>query len=116
MHGSHSTPPPSAGPPVSTGPAPKVPAIYWDKNSSRTARLIEWCKINEEARRKIFSDSTKDAKEEGRTRQQMNKQKNTYYQQLAVAIFDNDEDPKVREYLRAHPTAFTQPIRARFSR
>ena len=118
MSGSHSTPT-SAGPPVSTGQAPqakaKTPPIHWDgKNSARTARLIEWCKLNEESRRKIFSDSTKDAKEEGRTRQQMNKQKTTYYKELAVAIFNNDEDPKVRNHFQAHPLAFEKPIRSRF--
>ncbi|KAG1809746.1 hypothetical protein EV424DRAFT_1287942, partial [Suillus variegatus] len=91
------------------------PTIHWDKkNSPRTARLIEWCKVNQEAWLKIFSDSAKDAKEEGRTHQQMTTQKNVYLQQLATTIFQNDEDPKVREYFRVHPLAFTKPIQSRF--
>ncbi|KAG2742418.1 hypothetical protein P692DRAFT_20645333, partial [Suillus brevipes Sb2] len=86
----------------------------------RTAHLIEWCKVNQEARlkifvTKIFSDSAKDVKEEGRTRQQMTTQKNVYLQQLAATIFENDEDPKVREYFKAHPLAFTKPIQSRFT-
>ncbi|KAG0700423.1 hypothetical protein DFH29DRAFT_774835, partial [Suillus ampliporus] len=58
----------------------------------------------------IFSDSAKDAKEEGRTHQQMTTQKNTYMQQLAASVFTDDEDLKVREYFQAHPLAFMKPI------
>ncbi|KAG1804830.1 uncharacterized protein HD556DRAFT_1210313, partial [Suillus plorans] len=54
----------------------------------------------------IFSDSAKDAKEEGCMRQQMTTQKNTYMQQLAASVFAGDEDLKVREYFQAHPLAF----------
>ncbi|KAG0692198.1 hypothetical protein DFH29DRAFT_818008, partial [Suillus ampliporus] len=88
-----------------------MPTIHWEKkNSPHTAHLIEWCKINQDARLKIFSDSAKDAKEEGRTCQQMTTQKNTYMQQLAASVFIDDEDPKVREYFQAHPLAFVKPI------
>ncbi|KAG1751729.1 hypothetical protein EDB19DRAFT_1903674 [Suillus lakei] len=100
-------------PPASTGSAPalKMHTIHWEKkNSPRTARLIEWCKINQDAQLKIFSNSAKDAKEEGCTHQQMTTQKNTYMQQLAAAVFTDDEDPKVREYFQAHPLAFVKPI------
>jgi hypothetical protein len=109
-----SSTPPSAPPVNRVGPVPK---IYWDteKTSARTSRLIEWCKINTDARLKIFSDSAKDAKEEGRTRQQMSKQKSTYYQQLAAAVFENDEDTKVRDYFQANPLAFVKPIQNRFT-
>ncbi|KAG1828920.1 hypothetical protein EV424DRAFT_1306111, partial [Suillus variegatus] len=94
----------------------KMPTIHWEKkNSPRTARLIKWCKINQDARLKIFSDSAKDAKEEGRTRQQMTTQKNTYMQQLAESVFEGDEDLKVREYFQAHPLAFVKPIQGRFT-
>lgn len=113
-----SSAPPSASPPASTGsvPALKMPTIHWEKkNSPRTARLIKWCKINQDARLKIFSDSAKDAKEEGRTRQQMTTQKNTYMQQLAASVFEGDEDLKVREYFQAHPLAFVKPIQGRFT-
>lgn len=122
-HGGHglvteSSTPQSASPPISAGSADwsKPPTIHWDKkNSPRTACLIEWCKVNQEACLKIFSDSAKDAKKEGRTHQQMTTQKNAYLQQLATTIFENDEDPKVREYFKAHPLAFTKPIQSRFT-
>ena len=45
---------------------PKIPTIQWEKwYSARTTRLIEWCKLNDDARIKLFSDLAKDAKEEG---------------------------------------------------
>lgn len=95
---------------------PKLPSILWDKKPyhPRTARLIEWCKINEDARLKIFSDSSKDAKQEGRRRQQMSTQKNAYLQQLAKAIFQEDEDPVIREHFRTNPLAFVKPVQSRF--
>ncbi|KAG2345639.1 hypothetical protein BDR05DRAFT_868190, partial [Suillus weaverae] len=87
------------------------PTIHWDKkNSPRTACLIEWCKVNQDARFKIFSDSAKDVNEEGCACQQMTTQKNVYLQQLAAAIFENDEDLKVRKYFKDHPLAFMKPI------
>ncbi|KAG2028948.1 hypothetical protein BDR03DRAFT_1056542 [Suillus americanus] len=120
-HGGHglitdSSAPTSASPPASTGSALKMPTIHWEKkNSPRTTHLIEWCKINQDARLKIFSDSAKDVKEEGRTCQQMTTQKNIYMQQLAASVFADDEDPKVREYYQAHPLAFVKPIQGRFT-
>lgn len=95
--------------------AAKIPAIYWEKRySARTSRLIEWCKANDEARIKLFSDSAKDAKDEGRPRQQMSTQKKNYIQQLAAAIFTNDEDPAIRALYDEHPLSFIKPVESRF--
>ncbi|KAG2069700.1 hypothetical protein BDR04DRAFT_1156363 [Suillus decipiens] len=75
-----------------------MPTIHWEKkNSPHTACLIEWCKINQDAQLKIFSNSAKDAKEEGHTCQQMTTQKNTFMQQLATSVFADNEDPKLRK-------------------
>lgn len=96
-------------------PNTKIPAIYWEKRySARTSRLIEWCKANDEARIKLFSDSAKDAKEEGRPRQQMSTQKKNHIQQLAAAIFTNDEDPTIRALYEEHPLSFIKPVESRF--
>lgn len=94
----------------------KLPSILWDKKTyhPRTARLIEWCKINEDARLKIFSDSSKDAKQEGRRRQQMSTQKNAYLLELATTIFQRDEDPVIQEHFRTNPLAFVKPVQSRF--
>ncbi|KAG1826512.1 hypothetical protein EV424DRAFT_1319709, partial [Suillus variegatus] len=98
-------------------PNTKIPAIYWEKRySARTSRLIEWCKANDEARIKLFSDSAKDAKEEGRPRQQMSTQKKNHIQQLAAAIFTNDEDPTIRALYEEHPLSFIKPVESQFFR
>ena len=104
---------------TSTGnapPLPKLPSIQWDKKNyhPRTAHLIKWCKINEDACLRIFSDSSRDAKQEGHPHQQLTTQKNTYLQQLATAIFENDEDPIIREHFHANPLQFVKPVQSRF--
>ncbi|KAG1855181.1 hypothetical protein DFJ58DRAFT_727620 [Suillus subalutaceus] len=79
-------------------PAPntkKKLAIHWEgAYSAHTSRLIAWCKANDDARIKLFSDSVKDAKDKGRKKKQSAAPKETCYSQLANAIFSNDEDPE----------------------
>ncbi|KAG1758725.1 hypothetical protein EDD22DRAFT_747832, partial [Suillus occidentalis] len=82
--------------------------------SARTSRLIAWCKANDDACIKLFSDSVKDAKEQGRKKKQSGSPKETYYAQLANAIFSNDEDPEVRLLFQTNPSAFIKPVQTRF--
>ncbi|KAG1729980.1 uncharacterized protein EDB91DRAFT_1026207, partial [Suillus paluster] len=83
--------------------------------SACTSCLIEWCKANDEAWIKLFSDSAKDAKDEGRPRQQMSTQKTNYLQQLAAAIFTDDEDPNIHALYKEHPLSFIKPINSQFN-
>ncbi|KAG2741253.1 hypothetical protein P692DRAFT_20956464 [Suillus brevipes Sb2] len=115
-HTSSQSPQPSN---MKAASAAKIPAIYWEKRySARTSRLIEWCKANDEARiklfsdsakdakdegrlrqqmsTKLFSDSAKDAKDEGRLRQQMSTQKEKLHPAAGCCDFTNDEDPAIR--------------------
>lgn len=103
-------------PTTSTSEPTKKVTIFWDKPPHRahTSRLIAWCKANEDARIKLFSDSAKDAKEQGRKKKQSGVPKETYYQQLAHAIFSNDEDPQVQLLFQANPQAFIKPVQTRF--
>ncbi|KAG2335471.1 hypothetical protein BDR05DRAFT_852721, partial [Suillus weaverae] len=80
----------------------------------RTSRLIAWCKANDDARIKLFSDSVKDAKEQGRKKKQSGSPKEMYYAQLANAIFSNDEDPEVRLLFQTSPSALIKPVQTRF--
>ncbi|KAG1787611.1 uncharacterized protein HD556DRAFT_1210110, partial [Suillus plorans] len=68
-----------------------------------TSRLIAWCKSNDDECIKLFSDSVKDTKDQGRKKKQSGTPKETYYLQLANAIFSNDEDPEVRRLFRTKP-------------
>ncbi|KAI6001441.1 hypothetical protein EDD15DRAFT_2527414 [Pisolithus albus] len=99
-------------------PSERIPTIRWDDKDpnirARTARLLAWCQTNPETRIKLFSDSHLDAVNEGRSRQQMSAQKDTYYQQIAAAVFQNDYDPNIRQLYNRFPAMFVKPIKSRF--
>ncbi|KAG2136464.1 hypothetical protein DEU56DRAFT_756364 [Suillus clintonianus] len=71
--------------------------------STRTSWLIAWCKANEDTQIKLFSDSVKDVKEQGRKKKQGGAPRETYYLQLARAVFKNDEDPETRLLFEQNP-------------
>jgi len=101
------------GPAVGTGTSRRN--IIWEgTRSHRTSRLIAWCKANDDAHIKLFSDSGKDAKEQGRKKKQSGTPKETYYLQLADAVFSNDEDPEVRLLFQKDRKSFINPVQSRF--
>ncbi|KAF8420319.1 hypothetical protein L210DRAFT_3322624, partial [Boletus edulis BED1] len=53
---------------------------------------IEWCQDNPTKCVKLFSDSTQDAREEGRIRVQLNTAKKNTYMELARYIFEHDAE------------------------
>ncbi|KAG1826385.1 hypothetical protein DFJ58DRAFT_738457 [Suillus subalutaceus] len=72
-------------------PAPNTKnklAIHWEgAYSARTSRLIAWCKANDDACIKLFSDSVKDAKEQGRKKKQSAAQKKHTTRSLQMLYF-----------------------------
>jgi hypothetical protein len=98
-------------------PAPnttKKLAIHWEgAYSAHTSRLIAWCKANDDTCIKLFSDSVKDAKEQGR-KKQSGTPKETYYSQLANAIFSNNEDPEVQLLFQTKPGTLIKPVQTQF--
>ncbi|KIK78436.1 hypothetical protein PAXRUDRAFT_773285, partial [Paxillus rubicundulus Ve08.2h10] len=78
--------------------------------------LVEWCQQNPSARLQLFSDSTQGAKEEGCHKEQACQTKNTYYVQLAQAIFAKDENPEFRAYSKSAPATFSTVIQCCFLR
>jgi len=101
---------------TTSNPVPKLPTIRWDDKDSRecTARLIEWCKSNPKICQKLFSDSHQAASKEGRRRQVMSSQKDTYYAYVAQAVFKSDHNPSIQQLYHQHPNMFVKPIKARF--
>ena len=96
--------------PASKGKAQdKVPLIRWDgspAHAARTTRLLDWCTENEAARIKLFSDSTQDAREEGRSKVVAGHSKGSYLREAAKAIFANDGDAEVQHLSQVRPDLF----------
>ncbi|KAG1718888.1 uncharacterized protein EDB91DRAFT_1066158 [Suillus paluster] len=71
--------------------------IHWEGvHSAHTECLLAWCKENEDAHIKLFSDSAKDTKEQGRKKKQSGTSRDIFYSQVAQAVFLNDEDLEVQ--------------------
>ncbi|KAI5995565.1 hypothetical protein EDD15DRAFT_2164970, partial [Pisolithus albus] len=79
----------------------------------RTDCLIEWCRTHEGERKKLFSDSTQDAREEGRSKQQLRHGKNQIYIEMAKAIFLHDETDEFRALAATNPGVFASSIHSR---
>ncbi|KAG2048391.1 hypothetical protein BDR06DRAFT_895689, partial [Suillus hirtellus] len=85
--------------------------IHWEGVcSARTECLLAWCKENEDARIKLFSDSAKDVKEQGQKKKQSRTLRDTFYSQVAQAVFSNDEDLEVQRLFKEDPKAFIKPV------
>jgi hypothetical protein len=98
-----------------TTPAAKRKGIQWEKNySACTSWLIAWCKANNDAHIKLFSDSVKDAKDQGRKKKQSGISREAYYLQLVTSIFSNDEDPEMWLLFSQNPNAFIKPVQTQF--
>ncbi|KAG1718442.1 hypothetical protein EDB19DRAFT_1650371, partial [Suillus lakei] len=103
-----------ASAPASTDPGKKC-TIHWEGvRGARTERLLAWCKENEDARIKLFSDSAKDAKEQGRKKKQSGTSRDIFYSQVAQAVFSNDEDLEVQQLFKEDPKAFIKPVSTHF--
>ncbi|KAG9312467.1 hypothetical protein JVU11DRAFT_6852 [Chiua virens] len=65
--------------------------IQWvNAYSYRTEQLIEWCNDNPQQRLKLFSDSTQDARKEGRSKTQLSTTRKDVIAKLAEYIFKDD--------------------------
>ncbi|KAI6154561.1 hypothetical protein BKA82DRAFT_3967569 [Pisolithus tinctorius] len=70
--GSELSAPPLATQPTRSVTKAVVPHIIWEKTYAVwTDHLIKWCRTHEAEQKKLFSDSTQDAREEGRSKQQL---------------------------------------------
>ena len=74
--------------------------IMW--NEPRTERLVEWLEDNVEDRQRLFSDSAQDAKEEKRRPRTAKGGKVIFHTKIANYVFSVDEDPRVRDDMKAH--------------
>lgn len=97
------------------GKGTKAAKIYWDKDTSRTDRLIEYLNDNPEDRQKLFSDSSQDAKAESRRRRVAKGSKNVFYAKIADAVFSVDADKSVREDFAKNSEKYAKSVENRIS-
>ncbi|KAG1816385.1 uncharacterized protein BJ212DRAFT_1212215, partial [Suillus subaureus] len=89
--------------------------IHWEGvRSARTECLLAWCKENEDAHIKLFSDSAKDAKGQGQKKKQSGTSRDVVYSQVAQAVFLNNKDLEVQRLFKEDPKAFIKPVSTRF--
>lgn len=90
------------------GKRPKARRIVW--NAERTERLLDWLEENPGERQKLFSDSSKDAKDEGRRKRVAKSTKSEFHKMIAGAVFSVDLDAGVRADYRDNPTNYTKSV------
>jgi hypothetical protein len=89
--------------------------IYWDKDSTRTDRLLDWLDENPVDRQKLFSDSSHDARVEGRKRRVAKGAKSAFYAKIAEAVFSVDAKADVRNDFNANPEKYNKSVENRIS-
>ena len=94
--------------PQTSKQAPKARRIHW--NVARTEWLLDWLEENPEDRQKLFSDSSKDAKEEGWRKRVAKSTKSEFHKMIAVAVFSVDDDTNIRVDFHSNPVNYTKSI------
>lgn len=89
--------------------------VSWTKHVSHTKRLIDWLKQNVADRQKLFSDSSQDAKAEGRKQHVANGAKSKYHLSIATAVFSVNANAKFRADLNANPNKYIKAIENRIA-
>ena len=73
--------------------ASKTRRIFW--TAVRTEQLLDWLEENPEDCQKLFSDSSKDAKDEGRWKHMAKGTKSEFHKKIATFVFSVDSDADV---------------------
>ena len=70
--------------------------VVWDRYPERTERLLDYLEAHPDVTIKLFGDSTRTAKSEGRSKLTAKSSKTTGYLQVADGIFSIDNDVAVQ--------------------
>jgi hypothetical protein len=96
---------------------PRAKPIRWDDHKKWTQRAINYLIENPTFRKKLFSDSTTEAKDEGRKKVQGHEGKIIMYRTMAQAIFTHeDTDQETRLEYEADPNKFARSTQQQFAR
>lgn len=88
--------------------ARRMMRISW--TTARTERLLDWLEENPVDRQKLFSDSTKDAKDEGRRKRVAKGTKAEYHKLIAVYVFSVDVDKGVWDDFAVNSANYTKSV------
>jgi hypothetical protein len=91
-----------------TGKRPKTRRIVW--NTGRTEALLDWLDEHPVERHKLFSDSSKDAKDEGRRKRVAKSSKSEFHKMIADAVFSVDDDSAVRDDYGINPSNYVKSV------
>ena len=84
--------------------------VNWNKDMSRTERLLDYLEGNPDLRHKLFSDSTQNAKEENCQKAVSKTAKGPLYGKIAEAVFSVDGDAETRTDYAANPAKYTKAV------
>jgi hypothetical protein len=98
----------SSGEEDTTMPPAKVRHTSW--MTARTEQLLDWLEENPVNRHKLFSDSTKDAKDEGRRKCVAKGTKSEFHKLIAIYVFSADADKVVREDFAANAGNYMKSV------
>ena len=88
--------------------ASKMRRIFW--TAVRTERLLDWLEENPEDGQKLFSDSSKDAKDEGRRKRVAKGTKSEFHKKIATFVFSVDSDADVRADFLSNTNNYTKSV------
>ena len=88
--------------------ARRMMRISW--TTARTERLLDWLEENPVDRQKLFSDSTKDAKDEGRRKRVAKGTKGEFHKLIAIYVFSVDADKEVRDDFAANSGNYSKSV------
>ena len=94
--------------PQTSKQAPKAHQIHW--NVARTERLLNWLEENPEDRQKPFSDSSKDAKDEGRRKCVAKSTKSEFHKMIATSVFSVDDDTNIHADFHSNPVNYMKSV------
>jgi hypothetical protein len=77
---------------------------------ARTERLLDWLEENPKDQQKLFSDSPKDAKDEGRRKCTAKSPKSEIHKLIAAFIFSFDPDANIHADFNANRTNYTKSV------
>ena len=72
--------------------------------------LLDWLEENPEDRQKLFSDSSKDAKDKGQRKHVAKSSKSEFHRMIAAAVFSVNPNPNIRADFHDNPINYTKSV------